>query len=55
MLQYPLVYIVNYILGSIILYFLVSILSVSKNTSAIIVAIILVPLSYIMNKVILMR
>lgn len=53
--QYPLIYIINYITGSCLLFFFIAFMNISEQISPLIVAILLVPISYIMNKIVLTK
>lgn len=48
--RYPLIYLLQYIVGAGLLYLLVSVLNLSNTLAPLIVIVILLPVSYVMNK-----
>ena len=52
-LGYPLIYVVQYLLGAALMYLLLSIFGLPNAVAPLVVAVLLVPVSYYMNKMIL--
>lgn len=51
--RYPLIYLIQYILGAVLLYLFVSVLSLSSLLAPLFVIILLMPVTFLMNKKIL--
>lgn len=54
-IRYPFIYIIQYVIGAGLLYLLVSVLKLHATLAPLIVIVLLLPVSYLMNKIILVR
>lgn len=53
MMQYPLIYLAQYLLGAMLLYVLVDVIALSRTWAPLLVILLLMPVSYYLNKKIL--